>query len=311
METFTPVNVPAARTAIPVPRPAWFGWTVALFSTACFSLAPVVGKAAIDLGIDAVLLLTLRLIIATFLLGTTTALARPGRLRLPRRSLAITVATGLANGIAMVCFFVALTRLDSSVAAMILSLGPLVVLVLLALRGERFTYRNLIRLGLGLTGAYLLIGPGGPVDLLGALLVLVAVLFFPLPLVTIQWYLSDEDPWAITLYMVATMALVSAVWWLIQGAVWTPFGWQGWALLGILTVVSTYLARLGMFVAVRALGGGQVGLLGPVETMLTVLWSVVFLGDRLTWLQWLAAALIALSALMAVQRLRRVRWQKE
>jgi drug/metabolite transporter (DMT)-like permease len=210
----------------------------------------------------------------------------------------------------MLCFFVALTRLDSSVAAMILSLGPLVVLVLLALRGERFTYRNLIRLGLGLTGAYLLIGPGGQVDLVGALLVLVSVLFFPLPLVMIQWYLSDEDPWAITLYMVATMAFVSAAWWLIQGAPWTPFGWQGWALLGVLAVVSTYLSRLGMFVAVRALGGGQVGLLGPVETMLTVLWSVFFLGERLTWLQWLAAALIALSALLAVQRLRRVRWKK-
>ena len=39
------------------------------------------------------------------------------------------------------------------------------VLGLLVLRGERFTYRQYVRLGLALAGVYLLIGPSGRVDL--------------------------------------------------------------------------------------------------------------------------------------------------
>jgi drug/metabolite transporter (DMT)-like permease len=244
------------------------------------------------------------------MLATTVGTVMPGRLRLGRRSLLFCVAAGVANGLGMVLFFLALTRLNASVGSMILSLSPLVVLLLLALRGERFTYRNLIRLGLGLLGVYLLIGPGGRANLIGVVLAVGSLIVFPLPVVIIQWYLAGDDPWTVTLYMVATMAFVAGGWWLAQGAVWTPLGPQGWLLLGVLAVVSTYLARLTMFVAVRELGGGQVGLLQPLETMLTVLWSVAWLGERLSWLQWLAGGLIALSALLAMQRLRRVRWRR-
>lgn len=48
---------------------------------------------------------------------------------------------------------------------MLLSTTPLAVLVILALLGERFTKRNLLRLGLGLGGVYLVVGPGGNVDM--------------------------------------------------------------------------------------------------------------------------------------------------
>lgn len=306
------MTAPLAETAGALPRrSAWLGWTLALLATLAFSLAPAVGKAAIDLGIDALLLLTLRLLITTGLLGATLGFSQPARLRIRPRSLRMCAAAGFANGLGMVFFFLALTRLEAAIGAMILSLSPLVVLLLLALRGERFTHRNTIRLGLGLAGVYLLIGPSGQVDLGGALLAMAAVLAFPIQLVVIQWHLRDEDPRTVTLYIAATMALVAGGWWLALGAAWTPLGLHGWLLLGVLAVVSTYLARLAMFVAIREMGSGQFGLLQPLETMLTVMWSVLFLGERLAWVQWLASALIAASALMAMQRLRRVRWLRE
>ena len=61
----------------------------------------------------------------------------------------------------MICYFWGLTRIESSMAAMIISVSPLLVLSMLALRGERFTYRHIIRVALALVGVYLLIGPGG------------------------------------------------------------------------------------------------------------------------------------------------------
>jgi drug/metabolite transporter (DMT)-like permease len=48
-----------------------------------------------------------------------------------------------------------------------------------------------------------------------------------------------------------------------------------------------------------------VSLLGPLETFLTVVWAVTFLGDRLSLGQLAGGALIILSAVLAVRRLRR------
>lgn len=282
---------------------------MALFSTLCFSLAPPLGKAAIDLGMDSLALLVMRMLLTACLLGATIAFTAPRRLRIDRRGLGLCLAAGVANGVGMVMFFRSLERLDASIGSMIFSLSPLVLLLLLALRGEKFSYRNGLRLALGITGVYLLIGPGGSVDPFGALLALGTIFTVPIQILFMQWYLQDHDAYAVTFYMVAGMLAVAAVWWAVQGLPWQPVGPLAWGLLLVLAVVSTYLARLTMFAAIRAVGGSQIGLLAPFETMLTVLWSVIFLQERLSLLQWVGSTLVLLSALLAVRRLGRVRWR--
>jgi drug/metabolite transporter (DMT)-like permease len=284
---------------------------MAIFSTACFSLAPPLSKAIIDLGMDSLGLLSLRLVFTALLLGATVVFTEPQRLRLDRRGLLYCLAAGMANGVGMVTFFLSLERLDASIASMLFSLSPLVLLLLLALRGEKFTYRNAIRLALGIGGVYLLIGPGGEVDSVGALLALGTVFTVPIQILIMQWYLQEHDAYAVTFYMVIGMLLVSGPWWALQGLPWQPVGAAAWGLLLALVVVSTYVARLTMFAAIRVIGGGQVGLLAPVETMLTVIWSVLFLQERLSVVQWLGSALVIVSALLAVQRIRRVRWRPQ
>jgi drug/metabolite transporter (DMT)-like permease len=281
------------------------GWPVAIFSTACFSLAPTLGKAIIDSGMDSLALLALRMAATALLLGGTLAWLSPQRLRIDRRGLWLCLAAGAANGVGMVMFFRSLERLEASIASMIFSLSPLVLLVVLALRGEKFTYRNVVRLALGIGGVYLLIGPGGEVDPLGTLLAMGTIVTVPVQILLMQWYLRDHDAYAVTFYMVIGMLLVAVPWWVLQGLSWRPVPPWAWVLVLALVVVSTYLARLTMFAAIRALGGGQVGLLAPLETMLTVIWSVLFLGERLSVVQWVGSALIVLSALLAVERLRR------
>jgi drug/metabolite transporter (DMT)-like permease len=50
------------------------------------------------------------------------------------------------------------------------------------------------------------------------------------------------------------------------------------------------------------IGSGQLALLGPLETMLSVIWAVLFLHERLSLWQFAGGALILLSAALAVQR---------
>ena len=291
----------------PPSRAVWLGWPLALASTTCFSVAVTISKYAIGLWLNPTAMLVVRFVITIVLLGSTLTLAGAGRARIDRRALLVCVAGGLANGIGQLAFFWALPRMHASIASMLFSVNPLAVLALLSLRGERFTYRNLIRVGLGLAGVYLLIGPGGQADWLGVLLVAISVWGSSIHLVLLQWFLQGYDSRAVTFYVTATMMSVIVGYWLVQGRPWHDPGWQGWAAVVALAVVSTYLARLSMVTAIKHLGSGQIALLTPVETLLTVIWSMLFLGERLSPIQWFGGVLVLSSALLAVRRLSRVR----
>jgi len=283
------------------------GWALALVATFCYSFAPPVARYAILDGFDSTALLVVRMAIATALFAVTLAITDRQKLLMPRRGLLAATGVGAVNAAGMVLFFFALNFLEASLTSMILALSPAMVLSLLALRGERLTGRHLVRLGLALVGVYLLIGPTGAVDWFGAGLTLLATFFFSLQMALTQWTLIGYPARSVMFYVTGTMTIFVAGWWLLNGATWTPPGPQGWVAVVILAVVSTYLARLGYFNAVTRIGSGQLSLLGPVETLLSVVWSILFLGERLAPIQAVGGALILLSALLAVRRLGQVR----
>ena len=288
-------------------RSVEIGWALALAATFCFSFAPPVARFAILDGFDSTALLVVRMVIATTLFAVTLAITDRQKLLMPRRGLLAATGVGAVNAVGMVLFFFGLNYLEASLSAMILALSPAIVLSLLALRGEQLTGRHLVRLALALVGVYLLIGPTGAVDWFGASLTLLATFFFSLQMALTQWTLIGYPARSVMFYVTGTMTIFVTVWWVVNGAVWTAPGPGGWVAVIILAVVSTYLARLGYFNAVTRIGSGQLSLLGPVETLLSVIWSILFLGERLAPMQVVGGALILLSALLAVRRLGRVR----
>ncbi len=283
------------------------GWALGLFATLCFSIAPPVASAAIGGGLHPTAILVVRMGITTALLLLTIAVTDATLLRTDRRCLSIALLAGLVNSIGMITYFWALTRLHASVAAMLFSISPLVVLSILALRGEPVTRRHLVRIALALGGIYLLVGPSGGIDPVGLLLISVAVVAFSMQVIFIQWYLTGYDARTVTLYMTLGMALGVTLFWFYQGAPWSNPGPRGWAAILTLAVVSTYLARLAFFGSISRIGGAQTAMLTPLEILLTITWSVIFLGERLTPVQWLGGLLILSSALLAIERLGRSR----
>lgn len=284
----------------------WLGWTLAITSTLAFSLATPLGKAAISLGITPTTLLVLRFGISIALLVATLGVTAPGKLRVDRKGLFIIGGAGVMNGFGVLSFFWSLTRMDASVATMIFSISPVVVLGVLALGGEKLTYRQFIRLGLGLIGVYLLIGPSGQADWLGVLLICGNIISVSIEFAVIQWYARNYDTRTITLYVMSGMLTTIGTFWLFQGAPWPDPGWQGWLVAGVMGVVTGYFAWWAMFTSMRYIGGSQVILLTPLETLLSVLWSVLFLQERLSGWQWLGGLFILVSAILAAKRLSRV-----
>lgn len=282
------------------------GWALALFATVAFSFAPPVARFAIVGGFDSTTLLLVRMLLATTLFAVVLAATDRARLRLPRAGLIAAVLVGAVNAGGMVLFFAALGQLEASLSAMILALSPPIVLSLLALRGERLTRRHLVRLGLALVGVYLLIGPTGQVNWFGAALALAATFLFALQMALTQWTLVAYPTRAVAFYVTATMTGFVALYWLFLGAPWAAPTPIGWAAVLILAIVSTLIARLAYFAAMGRIGGAQMALFGPLETLLSVIWSIVFLNEQLTLWQWVGGTLILVSALLAVQRLGRV-----
>ena len=287
----------------------WMGWALALFASFAFSFAAPIARGVILAGVDSTTLLVLRLWLAMAFFGLTIVVMDRRLFRVSQQTLLVTLVAGATNGVGMMFFFWALERVDASIASMVISLIPLVVLSLLALRGERFTYRHLIRLALGVGGVYLLIGPGGTVDPHGVLLLVVAIFCFSCQIVLLQWYLKGQDFRSVSFYIALGMALVIGLYWLMQGVAWQSPPRQSWLLIGALAFLSTFLARLTFVSAVDRIGGGQMTLLTPMETLLTVCWSLIFLHERFTPLQWVGSTLVLSSALLAVQRLHLAKWR--
>lgn len=299
-------------TSLEVPKPltrtqrwqnaAWYGWVLALASTLASSIVTPMSRGVIVAGVDPILLLLLRLSIAATLMGATLAATQPQYFRIERRGLWRIIGIGLIAGLEICCFFSALAYVDASMSAMIKSTQPLVVLLLLTLGGERLTKRQFMRLGLAICGIYLLVGPGGTVAPLGLLLLLCSLLLYGIQLVFIQWWLSSYSTHTVAFYLTSVMTVVIVSWWWLQGAIWRDPGPTGWTVILVLAVLSTWFARLALFGAIARIGSGQIALLWPLQTLLIIVLSVLFLGERMTTVQWVGGALILGSAALAARR---------
>lgn len=313
MKTTSDLNAPLPPAPDIPSRPTGFGWFLALFAIVAFSLATPIARSLLVGGADPGGLVTVRLLMATLLHGLAIAFTIPSLFRLNRRYAAISLLAGVTNGTGMLLYFVGLARLSASITAMLLALSPLIVLSMLVLRGERLTYRHILRLSLALGGVYLLIGPGGAVDMIGVGLIVLSLFAFAGQMVLLQWYLKSLDPRPVTFYVSVGMLLIVGVYWLGQGMPWQPLDGPGWIGLVTLAVVCTFLARLAMYAAVAYIGSSQMSMLTPLEILLAVIWSVLFLGESLTLAHMGGGLLILVSTLLAIQRLnltwRRPRWR--
>ena len=279
---------------------------MALCTSLLFSIGPIAAKVVVTEGVDPSTLVTLRYLASTLLLVSTVGLTAPGRMRIDRKGLLICIAAGLIFGSAFFLFVSSLTRINASIASMTVAIYPLIVLMILALRGEKFTYRNMVRLILGLTGIYFLIGLGGQVDFIGVLMALGTSVAFAVYLVIIQT-LKDYDGQTVMLYVFTTITLFAMTLWFVQDTGQQLPTLKAWLGIGVLVIFTTYLAQQSLFAAIRHIGSGQMALLSPLEVLLTVIWSMWFLQERLTPLQWIGGGLILSSMLLAMKRLRRTR----
>lgn len=283
------------------PKSLRTGWLFALTVTLVYSFQPILLKVTLNLGVSADDLLVIRLCMASLIFWFMVGIRQQKVTQLPKKAVAWCAVCGLSFVLGMFGYTTALSYTTASVASMIFSVFPIITLIILLFLGEAFTLRKAARVLLGLLGVYLIIGPGGEVSALGIAAALSACVVYSVYLVIMQKQLSQFDGKTIMLYVTSFTALfflIIKIFGFINFASVTPLAWF---LLFIQAFVSTYIAQLLLFSAVKHIGSAQMSLLFPLELFLTILWSVLVLSEKITVIQGLGGAFILFSLVLAIE----------
>ena len=284
------------------------GFLLVVLAALCLSTIPTAIKLGLRDGADPLQLLASRMILGAALLWLWVALTRPHRLRIDRRGLLNCALAGAINTVSLFLFYLGLRRLDASVVILIFSIFPAILLLMLHLRGESVTRRDMIRLTLAVAGVALVANVGGAVDLLGVALILGCATIYAGYVVVVHTRLVSYPASTTAVWIVTSFALIVLVARLVAAPA-EPLNQAGWGVVIWSAVLGTAVARVANIEGIRLLGGGETALLMPVETVLSVTWAALFLGDRISLTQASGAALVLASVLLATAFRRRKPWE--
>ncbi len=272
------------------------GINAALTSALFLGLSPVMGKMAILHGLPPLFVVALRTILAALLLLAVMAIFKRSYLFIYPAGLIGCIMAGWVNGVGSLLYYSALGRIDASLGQIIYSLYPLFVAIWLWFDRQPLSRMTVLRLVLVLPALLLLMQNGDHIDLIGVGMMLGSSILYALHLPINQRVLLDMPAPTVTLYtLLAMSATVMSVLFFVNFS--TPPDVQGWSALGTLTLI-TFGSRLTLFLGVKHLGGVQTALLGLGELLVTIFFSYVLLGERLSVLQWMGVIILVISLIL-------------
>jgi drug/metabolite transporter (DMT)-like permease len=286
--------------ALKTPATIKTGWLFALASTLIYSFQAILLKATLNLGISADDLLVLRLLMASLIFWFMAKVRKESVEKLPAKAFFWCFVCALTFVGGMYGYTLALTYTSTSIASMIFSVFPIATLIILSFLGEPFTARKAMRIILGLAGVYLIVGPGGDVNPLGILFALGACIIYSSFLVIMQRSLSQYKGSTVMLYVTSFTCLCFLLINIFDGIAFASITPLAWFFIFLQAALGTYIAQLLLFSAVKGIGSAQMSMLFPLELLLTIVWSVLILAERLSLIQSLGGAFIILSLLLAL-----------
>lgn len=276
------------------------GINAALISAFFLGLAPVFGKAAMG-GADKFspfAVVALRTGMAAVLLLLIMAIFRRQFLYIYPAGLLGCAIAGSINGIGSLFYYVGLSRLNASVAQVLYALYPFFVAIWLRLDHQPTSRLTTVRIVLACFSAILLTWAGaGSIDLVGVVFMLISAALYAFHIPINQRVLYDIPAPTVTMYTLLFMSAIVVPAYLIfdrslplgDNTPWLP-------VLGLTAV--TFFSRLTLFLGVKHIGGMQTALLGLGELLVAVLFSHLWLGERLSIFQWVGMAGLGVSLLL-------------
>lgn len=262
------------------------------------SLAPIVVKFGLRQALDPIPLLTVRFLLAAAALWAFFWIFDRSAFKLPISAIKPLILVSFFFGMSFILYYLALTYIDASIAHMLVAVSPAMVLLMLGLSGKRIGNSSIVRVVIVLIGLFLLVGPTGSLNVSGVLLGLGMAVFYSAFLFFVEKWLPDIPSTTVTLYVDSSVAILLILVYIFLYRSWQPITPTGWWIILFTGIFTTALAHFFYVSSVKVIGSGETALINPFETVFTVTWATIFLGERLSGWQWAGGALILLSAFL-------------
>jgi drug/metabolite transporter (DMT)-like permease len=272
------------------------GVRAALLSAGFFGLTPVFGKLAVNLGISPLAVVGFRTLFAALMILFLTLILNKKYLYIYPAGLIGCGLAGFLNGVGSIFYYAALGRINASLGQLLYSLYPLFVAIILFFDSQPPSRLTVFRILLATVAViFLTNSSGGNIDIVGVLEMLIASVLYAAHLPVNQRVLYDIPAPTVTLYTLIAMSVVVFPAFLIFDRT-LPQAGTWWPIIGLTLV--TFMARLSLFFGIKHLGGMQTALLGLLELLVTLGFSIVWLQEKLTSSQWLGVAILCMSTLL-------------
>lgn len=282
----------------------WKGFALAAVAAFLWAIIGILGKVAYSYGVDALVLIAVRSIIAALTLVVALAIADPRQLRVRTAHLPVFVLYGVV-GTAMnyLCFFYALKYTTVATTEILLYLYPALVTVAgVFLFREKLNGAKLTALALALVGCFLVAGGydreflrlnarGVAWGLGSGVTAAVAVLAG-------KWAVGEYSPWTTVLYAVGIAAVTLTG--LVRGGVFQALSYPlpAWAAIVAIAWFPTLLAYSLFIASMRYIEAGQASIIATLEPASAALLAFLILGEVLEPLQLLGGAMVLGAILM-------------
>lgn len=273
-----------------------------VLSAAGFATMAIFVKFAYAAGANLVTILSFRFSLAAvfFIL----VLYRRGvSLRLNKKmTLSLLAMGGLGYGSTSAFFAGSLHYLPASLSAMLLYTFPAIVSLLSFLTGEeRFTRVKGAALAVCLVGLILTLGVSfANISLLGILLGLAAAVTYSVYIVIGNRLLKNTDTLLATGYICSAAAIVYTATGLATASLQFSLPYSAWASIVAIAVFPTIVGILFFFAGLKKIGPTSASIISTLEPAITVLLSILLLGEHITLLQ-LAGGILVLCGVILLQ----------
>jgi len=267
--------------------PNLLGTLQIILSAAGFATLAIFIKFAYAAGANLVTILSFRFSLAALFFILVLYL-RGTSLRLNgRMTLSLLAMGGLGYGSMSAFFAGALHYLPASLSAMLLYTFPAIVSLLSFLAGdERFTRTKGAALAICLIGLILTLGVSFTnISLIGILLGLGAAVTYSVYIVVGNRLLKNTDTLLVTGYICASAAIVYTATGLATDSLQFSLPYSAWfCILGI-AVFPTIVGILFFFAGLKKVGPTNASIISTLEPVITVLLSILLLGEKVTQAQ--------------------------
>jgi drug/metabolite transporter (DMT)-like permease len=285
----------------PTPSVRTVGLFAALSSAFFLGVSPTLGKLAFAGGFLPIEVVGLRALGAALILLLVILVYKRSLLQIYPMGLIGCLLAGWLNAIGALFYYSAITRIDTSLGAIIYSLYPGFVALFLMLDGCQPSRLSMIRLAIAIPAIILITSTSTyHIDLTGVLLMLAASALYALHLPINQRVLYEVPAPTVTFYTLLASCAVLLPMLLFQSSLGQVHSNSSWLALGGMTL-AIFLSRLTLFLGVKNLGGLQTSLIGLGEMLVTVVFGLAFLGEHLGAAQWTGASLMAFSILLGIR----------